>query len=176
MFNIRSAILIDYQQIVNKVPKGFRVMLRQLFSLILQHRCKSFTNMLLIGLFLCQEKVQSNTERPDINRRMSIFPNYLFDWCIKGWHHLFYCSQRFSLRVERCPEISYYEDFLVSNGLLENIIGLDITMYDLLLVNEIQRDADHCKNSKYAVFWQKSFFIVFDNVFKTLITLFHYNA
>ena len=49
-------------------------------------------------------------------------------------------------------------------------------MYYLLLVNMVKRDADHCDNSNNAVFWDKIFLIVIDDISKTLVALFHYNA
>ena len=76
--------------------------------------------------------------------------------------------------LDECGEICYYECLLVSNGLLKNAISLEITMYHLLLVNKIQRDADHCKYSQYALFWNNFIFLVCDYFRKTLVVLFHY--
>ena len=39
-----------------------------------------------------------------------------------------------------------------------------------------QRDADHRENSENLFFWNELFFVLFDNVAKTLIALFHDNA
>ena len=51
-------------------------------------------------------------------------------------------------------------------------------MHYFLRVNIVQRDADHCENSKDILFWQKLSFVLigFDNFGKTLAALFHYNA
>ena len=46
-------------------------------------------------------------------------------------------------------------------------------MYHLLWVNMVERDADHCENSNNTLFWDRIFFIVFDNISKTLVALFH---
>ena len=46
-------------------------------------------------------------------------------------------------------------------------------MYYLLLVNMVKRDADHCDDSNNAVFWDKIFLIVIDDISKTLVALFH---
>ncbi len=55
--------------------------------------------------------------------------------------------------LKRCPKISNNEHFLVSNKLLENIIGVKITMHHFLRVNMVKRDTDHCKNSNNMFFW-----------------------
>ena len=76
--------------------------------------------------------------------------------------------------LDECGKICYYECLLVSNVLLKNAIGLEITMYHLLLVNKIQRDADHCKYSQYALFRNNFIFVVCDYFRQTLVVLFHY--
>jgi low temperature requirement protein LtrA len=56
------------------------------------------------------------------------------------------------------------------------MIGLKVTMYYLLLVDIVERDADHCEDSNNALFWDKIFLIAIDDISKTLVAFFHYNA
>ena len=50
-------------------------------------------------------------------------------------------------------------------------------MNDIIFVNEIERNADHCKNSKNIFFGYKlSACIAVDNILKALIAIFHDNT
>jgi hypothetical protein len=50
-------------------------------------------------------------------------------------------------------------------------------MDNIIFVNEVQWDANHCKNSENIFFWDKlCFCITLDNVLKALIAFFHDNA
>ncbi len=149
----------------------------QFFSLIFFNSLQSFYNRLFIWLLLCHENVKNNTERPDIKRGVSILILQLLNRHIKSCDHIFYSQNRFTPRFDWCGKISYNKDILVSNSLHNNILWLKITMNHFFRVNMKQWDADHCENSKYLLFCYKVFFfIVLDDIIKTLIALFHYNA
>ena len=49
-------------------------------------------------------------------------------------------------------------------------------MYHLFLVNMKHRDADHSENFKNLLLWNELFFMFFDDITKTLVTLFHNDA
>ena len=146
----------------------------QFFSVMILNCFQIFNNRLLIRLLLCHEKVKNNTERADIKRGVNILILQLLNLLIKSWKKLFHGKHRFTIRYEWCGKISYNKDILVSNSLHNNIFWLKITMNHFLRVNMKQRDADHCENSKYLLFWDKFFFKVLDEIFKTLVALFHY--
>ena len=49
-------------------------------------------------------------------------------------------------------------------------------MHDIIFVNKIEWDADHCENSQNVLFWNKLLFVVALNYFlQALIALLHYN-
>ena len=50
-------------------------------------------------------------------------------------------------------------------------------MHNIISVNIIEWNADHCENSKNVFFWNKLLFLVaLDYFLQALITLLHYNA
>ena len=50
-------------------------------------------------------------------------------------------------------------------------------MHDIIFVNEIEWDADHCENFKNVFFWNKLLFLVaVDYFLQALIALLHYNT
>jgi hypothetical protein len=55
-------------------------------------------------------------------------------------------------------------NFLVAYKLLENIIGIKVTMYHPLRVNIVKRDADHSKNSPNILFRHDFIFVTFDDI------------
>ncbi len=67
-------------------------------------------------------------------------------------------------------------NFLVANKLLENIIGIKITVNHSLRVNVVKRDADHSKNSSNILFRDNFIFVTFDDITKTLVAFFHNDA
>ena len=77
----------------------------------------------------------------------------------------------------RSAEVSNQEDLFVSDKLLEDIVWLEVTMYDFIFVNEVEWDANHCENSENIFFWDKlCFCITLDNVLEALIAFFHDNT
>ena len=164
-FNCWAFILINYQQVVNKITKGFWLILWQFVSRIFFDLIRSFNiRNLHVRFFLCHEFVCNDAKRPDIHRKVGNFTLKLLNWSIVWCHCLFHSRNRPALRLERCTEISYNEGFLGSNKLLENISGLKITVYYFLWVDMVKRDADHCKNSKNIVFWNGLFLTLLNDV------------
>jgi hypothetical protein len=50
-------------------------------------------------------------------------------------------------------------------------------MHNIIFVNVIEWDADHCENSKNVFFWNQLLFsVTLENVCQTLIAFLHYNA
>jgi hypothetical protein len=62
-------------------------------------------------------------------------------------------------------KVSYQEDLFVSDELLKNIVRLQVTMYDVIFVNEEEWDADHRENSKNLFLWNHfCFCVAVDNI------------
>jgi hypothetical protein len=49
-------------------------------------------------------------------------------------------------------------------------------VHNIIFVNIIEWDTNHGENSENILFWKKLLWILFDNIFEALITLFHDNA
>jgi hypothetical protein len=50
-------------------------------------------------------------------------------------------------------------------------------MHDIIFVNEVEWNADHCENSKNVFFWNKfRFWVTLDNILQALFALLHDNA
>ena len=50
-------------------------------------------------------------------------------------------------------------------------------MHNAIFVYEVERDTNHCKNSKDVIFWNELiFFVTLNNILQALIAFLHYNA
>lgn len=121
--------------------------------------------------FFCHEIVQNNSNWPYVIRTMCMFFMKLLNRCKIFWHVDFNSCWSLTVGLIRRTEISYLEYLLISDKWFKYIVWLEVTMHNMILVNVIDCNGNHCENSDDKP--KTLFLLIVNNILQTLIAFCH---